>query len=211
MLHSFVSCALPCVRTLYQKSIANLAASVLALAFTSTAFAFPSQNSDCTSCHDANTNVGQISVDGAIDVAIGDTATVTFSLSDIPTPTDGDSGAIALFGMDAAGLDAIIGTPDNWTFNSGGDNPYVSDGLNNTSTSYQLTFDVGLDAILGAYPIDVLLAGDDAPVSGDTRWLDTTSFSVNVTAVPIPAAVWLFSSGCIGLVWIARKKRATSG
>jgi hypothetical protein len=185
---------------------------ILALAFSSTVAAFPSQNSNCTGCHDANTGVGSIAVDqtSPIDVLIGDTATVTFSLSGIPTPTDGDSGAIALFGMDAAGLDAIIGTPDNWTFNSGVDNPFVSDSLNNTdngASSYTLTFDVGSSATLGTYLIDVILAGDDADVSGDTRWYDATSFSVNVAAIPVPAAVWLFGSGLLGLVGVARRRR----
>lgn len=32
------------------------------------------------------------------------------------------------------------------------------------------------------------------------------SISVNVSAVPVPAAVWLFSSGLIGLVVMARRK-----
>ena len=32
------------------------------------------------------------------------------------------------------------------------------------------------------------------------------SYSMTVTAVPVPAAIWLFGSGLIGLVGIARKK-----
>jgi len=31
----------------------------------------------------------------------------------------------------------------------------------------------------------------------------------NVSAVPVPAAVWLFGSGLLGLVGIARRKKAT--
>jgi len=34
------------------------------------------------------------------------------------------------------------------------------------------------------------------------------SFTLNVGAVPIPAAVWLFGSGLLGLVGVARKKAA---
>ena len=41
----------------------------------------------------------------------------------------------------------------------------------------------------------------DATVSID-------SISFNVTTVPIPAAVWLFGSGLLGLIGIARGKRA---
>ncbi len=35
-------------------------------------------------------------------------------------------------------------------------------------------------------------------------WVD----NVNVPAVPIPAAIWLFGSGLIGLIGIARLKKA---
>lgn len=34
----------------------------------------------------------------------------------------------------------------------------------------------------------------------------TTSYSMTVTAVPVPAAVWLFGSGLLGLVAVARRK-----
>jgi hypothetical protein len=33
-----------------------------------------------------------------------------------------------------------------------------------------------------------------------------SSYSMSITAVPVPAAVWLFGSGLIGLVGLARKK-----
>ena len=43
-----------------------------------------------------------------------------------------------------------------------------------------------------------------------SSWTFTTtagsSYSMSVTAVPVPAAVWLFGSGLIGLVGIARRK-----
>ena len=34
----------------------------------------------------------------------------------------------------------------------------------------------------------------------------SSSYSMSITAVPVPAAVWLFGSGLIGLVGLARKK-----
>ena len=37
---------------------------------------------------------------------------------------------------------------------------------------------------------------------------ESTSFSGNITPVPVPAAVWLFGSGLLGLVGIARRKAA---
>ncbi len=56
--------------------------------------------------------------------------------------------------------------------------------------------------------------------SGDTSWtaLGANSYTVNfsdgsiievdVQVVPVPAAVWLFGSGLIGLIGIARRKKA---
>lgn len=37
--------------------------------------------------------------------------------------------------------------------------------------------------------------------------INTRSFSIATSAVPVPAAVWLFSSGLIGLVGVARVKK----
>lgn len=39
-------------------------------------------------------------------------------------------------------------------------------------------------------------------------WEATTAFTSSATLVPVPPAVWLFASGLLGLVGIARKKQA---
>ena len=49
-----------------------------------------------------------------------------------------------------------------------------------------------------------VLSTNDIPIEPD---LDTTNLTIN--AIPIPAAIWLFGSGLIGLVGIARRKRTT--
>ena len=86
--------------------------------------------------------------------------------------------------------------------------PVPPDDTDNGASSYTLTFDAGSSATLGTYLIDVILAGNDTPgVSGDSRWYDSTSFTVNVAAIPIPAAAWLFGSGLLGLVGVARRWR----
>jgi hypothetical protein len=41
--------------------------------------------------------------------------------------------------------------------------------------------------------------------TGDTAWIQK-KFSVTIPAVPVPAAVWLFGSGLLGLVAVARRK-----
>jgi hypothetical protein len=38
--------------------------------------------------------------------------------------------------------------------------------------------------------------------------IDNVSISADVSAVPVPAAVWLFGSGLLGLVGVARRKKA---
>jgi hypothetical protein len=44
----------------------------------------------------------------------------------------------------------------------------------------------------------------------DGRVVNFTPATVNVSAVPVPAAVWLFGSGLIGLVGIARRRTPQS-
>ena len=41
-------------------------------------------------------------------------------------------------------------------------------------------------------------------ISDNYRW---AVFEGNVSAVPIPAAVWLFGSGLLGLVGVARRRK----
>ena len=173
---------------------------IFALVFSSTVAANPGiGNPDCGMCH-TNSGVGSVDVaPSPIDLFVGDTGEVTFSLFGIP---EGANAAIALFGMDDAGLAATIGTPDDWTLSSGG---YIySSVFSNTTQDYLLTFDVGLGATLGTYLIEVKLAGGPG-----SDWIDLNSFDVNVvpSAIPVPAAVWLFGSGLIGLVGVARRRK----
>ena len=44
--------------------------------------------------------------------------------------------------------------------------------------------------------------GDATPTFGGT------SVTINSTVVPVPAAVWLFGSGLLGLVGVARRRKA---
>ena len=46
--------------------------------------------------------------------------------------------------------------------------------------------------------------GGGEPDYNDLTYLFT---NVSTTAVPVPAAVWLFGSGLVGLIGIARKKK----
>ena len=69
-------------------------------------------------------------------------------------------------------------------------------------------------------PITLTDLGEDGVFSGllfqfapfqtidlDWVWEGSDTPRVGVSAIPIPAAVWLFGSGLLGLIGIARKKR----
>ena len=80
----------------------------------------------------------------------------------------------------------LLGTYDSPPITSGGnDDPFAED------------FDVG--GILEVRYVDVLLTGGTAGV-------DITNFGF--TTVPLPAALWLFGTGLLGLVGMARRKKA---
>ena len=79
-----------------------------------------------------------------------------------------------------------LGTYDSPPITSGGNgDPFAED------------FDLG--GIPGVRYVDVLL-------TGGTSGVDITNFGF--TAVPIPAAIWLFGSGLLGLVGISRCKQS---
>lgn len=55
--------------------------------------------------------------------------------------------------------------------------------------------------------ISGILLNDQTPLPGYYMGMDFTSITAtNVSAVPIPSAVWLFGSGLLGLVGLARRK-----
>jgi hypothetical protein len=174
---------------------------IFALVFSSTVAAFPSQSSNCSNCHQTSNPGGTISPETqSIDLGIGETGLVTFTIAGVP-----EDARIALFDMDTAG--ATVGSPDTWTFVDSGDMPYVSDIFELPGTD---PFDYGLTLtgdILGTYDIEVLLAGGTP--GANAAWLDVASLTVNVvpSEIPIPAAAWLFGSGLIGLVGVARRRR----
>jgi hypothetical protein len=96
-------------------------------------------------------------------------------------------------------------------FSGGGATPQFFDfGLNADSsvwTSYVFNTTAGADVSGG---VTLALKTGCGAVEGcfSDVYFDNVSFTADVNAVPVPAAVWLFGSGLIGLVGIARKKKA---
>jgi hypothetical protein len=51
----------------------------------------------------------------------------------------------------------------------------------------------------------VVITGDLTP---EFRLIDPYTITITTSAVPVPAAVWLFGSGLLGLIGVARRKKA---
>ena len=107
--------------------------------------------------------------------------------------------SITAFGLD---LGVFSGYPDTASITVyGADGITVIASISNIS----LGSSGGIDTFIGFYGVGPIGAVN---ISG-SQWsplVDNVSFG-NVV-IPIPAAVWLFSSGLIGLIGIARRKKA---
>ena len=82
----------------------------------------------------------------------------------------------------------------NWGANTDIDVVNVWDVASGVYTSTDVVEGAGADGILGLGMIDGAFVGSSA--------------NFNFTAVPVPAAVWLFGSGLLGLVGVARRKKS---
>jgi len=95
-----------------------------------------------------------------------------------------------------------------------GPSPMVTTGFNTTNIGFPT---------LGSNPSGTLPISDDgvggspfqqaAPFQGFNANFDLTTLHVvalnSMSAVPVPAAVWLFGSGMMGLVGVARRRRVS--
>jgi hypothetical protein len=94
--------------------------------------------------------------------------------------------------------DAYFGA-NTWLTNLGGGLPF-----NNTA---------GVDTPLGFWQLGTSDGSDAVATPFDGSWTlssnGTLTYSA-VSAVPVPAAVWLFGSGLVGMIGVARRKLATA-
>jgi len=152
-------------------------------------------------------------------------------LTDAFTPvSSGNFGMdMFFFNYDEAKLGTVAATsitnvnPDTWNIveqkNSGGGFGFFQFELkgNGSSRVNQLLFSI--DGVTGDVPMDYAIGGADFLNNGSTEFFaahvadfvtsdSTTSAKfAGSTAVPVPAAVWLFGSGLLGLVGVARRKK----
>lgn len=73
--------------------------------------------------------------------------------------------------------------------------------------SFSATFNVGADTSAGVVVEMQAICGAVLGCVAD-YYVDNISLVTDVAAVPVPAAVWLFGSGLLGLVGVARRKKA---
>lgn len=135
-----------------------------------------------------------------------ETVTVTGTFNDSALTSSG--GAISFGDGSGNSMTLSIGTETLFATDdkdyAGGDNPSLSFTSYTSLTSAVLSdfdFLTGLDPAVLNYFSSFGLSFDDGEfMFGDWRE------NVEITAVPVPAAVWLFASGLIGLVGVARKR-----
>ena len=80
-----------------------------------------------------------------------------------------------------------------------------------TAPGFIETIDLNLSGLTGGLHIDLFRCSTGSVEGGDCniqQGFDFAPFSHDATYVPVPAAVWLFGSGLLGLVGVARRKRA---
>jgi len=74
-------------------------------------------------------------------------------------------------------------------------------------TPFSFTVTTGSDVSGG---VTLQLGATNGSGTPTTMFYDNISIMADVNAVPVPAAVWLFGSGLLGLVGVARRKKALS-
>lgn len=84
---------------------------------------------------------------------------------------------------------------------AGSSTPSITSIISDPTFGYPLGFTADL---VGGESAFLEIAGS----AYSNYWLEDFSITIDVNAVPIPAAVWLFGSGLLGLVGMARRKKA---
>ena len=171
-------------------------------------------------------NAATISVNPAVnDVLIGDVINLTVSgdFSGEPTTTGGgvilswDSAQVQLTDSIANVRTAIEAdlVANNWILPNAGNLVITSNSVSVDVLNFfgaLPTFDIfSLDLVAvpppSSGPINITASALSDLTSGwEARPVDYIGATVTTNAVPVPAAVWLFGSGLIGLVGIARRK-----
>ena len=114
-----------------------------------------------------------------------------------------EAGDVLRYGNNPAhGLPADGNTPN--------DNAYFSFAFDKTSMTGILDEMVYGDCSPGGMMGQVCMTGHSIAKVGYPGTMNAVPMSLEISAVPIPAAVWLFGSGLVGLLGLRRKKAQAS-
>jgi len=117
-----------------------------------------------------------------VDINAGENVGAVVFIAEFFTERTGDNGAVN---------NILQGAP-NW--------------LTTEWQHYEYTFNLAEDAGGGASMLFKADCGANANCRFDA-YIDNLSIVTDVNAVPVPAAAWLFGSGLLGLIGIARRKK----
>lgn len=155
----------------------------------------------------------------------GSAGAINFTVETLSAFTEGENFGIQAFGFNGLSLtaDNIAGLEDGWGFRSdknlsefGGFTNYVSGKGSNrldplTFSITEMSFDDIMSYVELSTGKNKNLSFFSAHVAGFTtskQCLTSAWFGGSTPSpVPVPAAVWLFGSGLIGLIGVARRKR----
>lgn len=151
-------------------------------------------------------------------VSRGADGTLTFTWRIRPVSGNGDLSAFRIAGFEGFSLDA------NWRIDGlGVESPdtarYFGDGTGEVNFLFSDEVGVGIDPIRGGASTSVFffldteathydMSGAFDLLCADTGCLSQVYSTFAPSAVPVPAAAWLFGSGLLGLIGVARRKSA---
>jgi hypothetical protein len=124
-----------------------------------------------------------------------------------------DTASCASGGVLHNGTNSLCSTPASNGITEVGGNAYPIGPIPIATSSFNTTGQTGFGTTLSQLSLgtDDGIGGspqDNGPNAGSNINFDFTSLEVtSVSAVPVPAAAWLFGSGLVGLIGIARRKQ----
>jgi len=123
----------------------------------------------------------------------------TFIAGGLPAHSDVATITFNILATGTSELALVSPGPENpWSYRT----DVTGDGIPDT-VSYCIT-----DVMPPGGTCEVQLPGDSGAIVR-AEAMTLTGSSVNISAIPVPPAVWLFGSGLLGLVGIARRKTQT--
>ena len=119
---------------------------------------------------------------------------------------DTNSGSITIDGtITGLGINTSItllsGSLTSWSYNGGVGTSFSAEGYDTKHDDLLNALGVPLNT---QFDLLSFTLGFDFPQNGNATAVSTDV--LNIEAVPVPAAVWLFGSGLIGLVGVARRR-----